>query len=154
VTSDNPYASDSFTIFTSGTAKSSTRVKRASATNERSESLTSPGFGVDSGAQDASKARSQELESWLKTVRARLGSGASANYPSRARRLQQEGTARLSVSIGQNGTILSVGLIQTSGHAALDEAALAGLRSLATVPAPPEGVGTTSVSIPVAFRLN
>ncbi|MDP6539648.1 MAG: TonB family protein [Planctomycetota bacterium] len=45
------------------------------------------------------------------------------DYPTRARRLGQEGTVTLRALVGRDGTVLEVATVESSGHAALDRAA-------------------------------
>jgi protein TonB len=62
----------------------------------------------------------------------------------------QSGVARVSLSVGPGGRIASAALAQSSGHAGLDQAALAAVRGIA-LPPPPNGrfAGT----IPIRFEL-
>ena len=46
------------------------------------------------------------------------------SYPIEARQLHEQGTVRLKVTIGENGNVEQVQVLQTSGHRILDDAAV------------------------------
>jgi TonB family protein len=58
------------------------------------------------------------------------------------------------VRIDAKGTILGANVSQSSGASSLDDAALAGILAVRVVDAPPKGTGDTSLSVPIAFRLD
>ena len=71
-----------------------------------------------------------------------------------ARRRRQQGTVLLSVRVGASGEPESVALARSSGSVALDEAALAAVRSWQFEPALQEGRPVASeVEIPIQFEL-
>ncbi len=77
-------------------------------------------------------------------------------YPLPARRRGQEGEALLAVSIAPDGTLATARIAQSSGHAALDRAALDGLHRAAAhgplvSPAPGNPL---DLEVPVRFRLD
>jgi periplasmic protein TonB len=76
-------------------------------------------------------------------------------YPARARARRQEGTTLVRFTVDRDGEVLRVALAEPSGHAALDEEALALLPRAAPLPAPPAGAGAGpfELVVPVQFRL-
>ena len=75
-------------------------------------------------------------------------------YPLSARRRGEQGTVLLKVLVTREGAAASVGVERTSGHAALDQAALEAVRKWRFAPArrgaePIE----SSVLVPIVFRL-
>lgn len=90
--------------------------------------------------------------SYLSIVRNRIE--AKKHYPPFARNLQQEGTVVLNVVIGSDGVIISSSLVNSSGYASLDRAALAAVQKVSPFPAPTGfGLGRMSVTIPLVFKL-
>lgn len=71
-------------------------------------------------------------------------------YPASARARGEEGTVLVAFRIDGGGRVLSASLARSSGHRALDEAALAMVERASPVPAPPAGTGTT-LTAPVRF---
>jgi protein TonB len=63
------------------------------------------------------------------------------------------GTASVSFTIDRSGRVLSARLIRSSGSAILDREAVALARRASPVPAPPAGIGrsTVNLSVPVRF---
>lgn len=76
-------------------------------------------------------------------------------YPQASRRLREQGTVRLDVSVSAEGSATSVRLRQSSGHARLDEAALATVKGWRFIPARRGGEAVVAeVIVPVEFRLD
>lgn len=71
------------------------------------------------------------------------------SYPIEARQLHEQGTVRLKVTIGKNGNVEQVHVLQTSGHRILDDAAV---RAVQSWKAQPQFAGRTLV-FPVHFSL-
>jgi protein TonB len=69
------------------------------------------------------------------------------SYPIEARQLREQGTVRLKVTIGKNGNVEQVQVLQTSGHHILDDAAV---RAVQSWKAQPQYAGRTVV-FPVHF---
>ena len=61
-------------------------------------------------------------------------------YPIAARRGHMEGIVVLRLRLGDDGRLLGVRLSRSSGHGVLDESALADVRGLETLPAPPDSI--------------
>jgi protein TonB len=71
-------------------------------------------------------------------------------YPPQAVAQGLEGTALVTVFFDPDGSVIAVRLERSSGHAILDDAALAAVRSLRTLP---QTVATETL-VPVRFRLD
>jgi protein TonB len=69
--------------------------------------------------------------------------------------MRLEGTVVVSVTIDAQGKIVKAVISTSSGHAVLDEAALAAITSLGSVPAPPSALEwtTKTVKIPSKYSL-
>ncbi len=76
-------------------------------------------------------------------------------YPPAAKAAGQQGTARVSFTLGRSGQVLSAGLGGSSGHSALDAETLAMVRRAQPFPAFPPDVkqSTMSFGAPVAFYI-
>jgi protein TonB len=75
-------------------------------------------------------------------------------YPVAARRLGLQGRVVLRVHVGVDGAALSVEVEESSGHAVLDEAAVAAVRGWTFEPAREGECPVESfVSVPIRFRL-
>jgi periplasmic protein TonB len=76
-------------------------------------------------------------------------------YPAKARRLQQEGTVLVHLTIGNDGAVTAARVAQSSGSQYLDEAALGAIRAGRCHPYEKAGI-TRSVEAnqPIAFNLN
>lgn len=76
-------------------------------------------------------------------------------YPSAARRLGLEGTVLLRVQVSASGAPQQVEIVQSSGIALLDEAALNAVKNWSFIPARRGDEPTAAaVEVPVRFRLN
>lgn len=76
-------------------------------------------------------------------------------YPPASKAAAQQGTARVSFTLGRGGQVLSASLGGSSGHSALDAETLAMVRRAQPFPAFPPDVnqGSMSFSAPVAFYI-
>jgi protein TonB len=75
-------------------------------------------------------------------------------YPSMSRRLGEEGTVRLRVKVGADGTALTVETERSSGFQRLDAAALDAVRRWRFVPARRGDVAIEAwVAVPIVFKL-
>ena len=76
-------------------------------------------------------------------------------YPPGAKAAGQQGTARVSFTLGRGGQVLSASLGGSSGHSALDSETLAMVRRAQPFPQFPPDVtlGSMSFSAPVAFYI-
>jgi protein TonB len=77
-------------------------------------------------------------------------------YPPSARRLRLEGTARVEFTIAANGDFMRIGVSESAGAAALDDAAVHTVRRLARFEPIPAAIGRRqwTVRVPIVFRLN
>ncbi|MCT7374936.1 energy transducer TonB family protein [Chelativorans salis] len=73
-------------------------------------------------------------------------------YPSGAARQGAAGAAALSITIDRRGRFSGAQLARSSGHAILDQEALAVARRAAPYPRPPEGVGDRTITFSVTLR--
>ena len=106
-------------------------------------SVPSSGAGSGAGA---------EYGRYLTALRQRIQE--SVRYPSSARRRGLAGTVSVEILILANGTIGDVTLLESSTHAALDDAALETIRALPRMPLPPElPARPLRVRVPVVFQM-
>lgn len=98
-------------------------------------------------SQGASAASSVSPASWRGTLLAHLN--RYKRFPGGA----NPGTVQVSFSIDRSGRVLSARLVSGSGDAALDEEAVSMIRRASPVPAPPAGLGgsTIALAVPVKF---
>lgn len=78
------------------------------------------------------------------------------DYPIAARRDRMQGVVMLRVRLARDGRILAVRLSQTSGHDMLDQAALASVQGLGSMPAPPREIpwdDARELPLPVTYEL-
>jgi len=79
---------------------------------------------------------------------------ASPRYPDTARREGLSGTAHVSLVVDETGGIRSVEIARSSGHADLDEAALAAAREWTFEPATRDGKPVPAkIVVPFEFKL-
>ena len=98
-----------------------------------------------SGASSASPAASA---SWRGSLIAHLN--RFKRFPNGA----SPGTVQVAFSIDRGGRVLSARLVRGSGDVALDEEAVAMIRRANPVPAPPDGIGGSSISLAVPVRFS
>ncbi len=76
-------------------------------------------------------------------------------YPGSARADRAEGKVVVKAVIDEDGSISDVGVFQSSGHIALDEAAVETMRQAAPVHLPhPLGQPRMTIKIPMSYRLD
>lgn len=92
-------------------------------------------------------------DNYLQMVRARIEK--NRQYPLVARKQGQEGQVLVRFVIADDGGLEEVKLKKSCGDRALDEAALAAVRSAAPFPAPPDEVfpGSATMRITIVFSL-
>ena len=73
-------------------------------------------------------------------------------YPLEARERGEEGIAKVAFSIDQNGHLLSIRIVQSTGSASLDEETLAMLTRADPMPKPPDGTPDSVLSFVVPVR--
>ncbi|MCC6007311.1 MAG: energy transducer TonB, partial [Rhodobacteraceae bacterium] len=111
---------------------------------------TGQAAGASGRAETATTDRSgsaQAMAVWGSQIRARV---------ERARRHPGtgSGTAVVAFTLSREGALLAVQVAQSSGHAALDRAALEAVRRAAPFPPAPDGIraAQSTFNLPVAFR--
>ncbi len=150
---ENPYADPNFSFSAAPRRQTEKRILSTSPLPSRSTENAKSQFGVEGGSKRADAEQTARLATWYRQVSAVLRQNAQRDYPKRAQRLRQQGTAQVHVMIDASGRITSVSLAAGSGHELLDRAALAGIRAVGSVPAPPAGWKPTALPVPVTFRL-
>ena len=106
--------------------------------------------GADAQASLSVGTEKSLLSKWGATIRARVERRKS--YPSAAGRAA--GTVTVALRVGPGGQLQSASVARSSGHPALDEAALAALRKAGPFPQAPKGLNkqSYSFSLPITFR--
>ncbi len=92
---------------------------------------------------------------WVRKVNLAISSRALRDYPRSALRAHLEGSVLLAVQVDIHGRLSGVAIQQSSGHAQLDQAALAAARALGELPAPPEALHgkLRPIRIPINYRV-
>ena len=112
---------------------------------EKQSIMTRPSMG---GAQSPAAAKSDESEGDFGekgvTTPAQIAGLTKPNYPSYSRRHGEEGTAIISVEILPNGKRGSIRLVNSSGYARLDEAAISAVQRATFIPAKADGEAVSS----------
>jgi protein TonB len=103
-----------------------------------------------SPGKTASAAPKAEIDAYRASLYARI-SGA-VRYPEAARERGAAGVAVVDFSFDATGRVTSASLAQSSGDAALDAEAVAGVRRASPLPPPPEGA-PRAYAIPLRYRL-
>ncbi|EXJ14202.1 energy transducer TonB family protein [Imhoffiella purpurea] len=106
------------------------------------------GSGRGQGSGSGSKGTANyygKLAAWLNRHK---------RYPSRARRLRQEGTVRVTFTIDRSGRVLSHRIASSSGHALLDQEVKALIRRASPLPAIPPGMSQSQLTVTVPIRFN
>lgn len=77
-------------------------------------------------------------------------------YPALALQNAWQGTARVNMTIGPDGTIKGARVVQTSGHAVLDDEAVHKVIKLSGLPRPPSVLRGREfrLAVPVSFRID
>jgi len=80
---------------------------------------------------------------------------ANKDYPAECKKHKQQGAVVVKFTIGRDGQLLASTIKQSSGHALLDQAALATLARAAPFPPIPDFVGreTLSIAVPIDYAL-
>lgn len=91
-----------------------------------------------------------QSSTWTKQVHSLVRDNFS--YPRSAMVRKEQGQATVRVSLAADGNITGVTLTKSSGSEILDREAVRIAQKVKRFPAPPSG--TTSVSLPISFRLD
>ncbi|MCO6050449.1 TonB family protein [Mesorhizobium sp. RP14(2022)] len=100
-----------------------------------------------SQAQRAPRAPQVSPARWQGQVVARI-----RQFTRRPAGLQGEGTASVSFTINDSGAITSARVARSSGDPEIDAVAVAIVQRASPVPAPPEGIATRRLSVPVRVK--
>jgi periplasmic protein TonB len=94
------------------------------------------------------------IATWRSIVTAKLKS--AQRYPARASARNEQGTVTVTFVLNRNGNVLSRNVVRSSGHAELDQEALAMITRAAPFPPfPPSITGETiNLPVPIQFRLH
>ncbi len=125
---------------TSGSGGGSAGIDTGGAGGSGIESADSPGgTGVGTYKADIDPTLMQQVQ---------------VSYPAAARRLGQEGTVKVLVEVGSDGTVVSDRVYASSGHPLLDSAALEAVKKARFFPALKGGRPVVArILVPVRFRL-
>ncbi|MFN4276855.1 MAG: energy transducer TonB [Ferrovibrio sp.] len=118
----------------------------AAAAPSHQSSADQPALAQQTLAQQAMPPYAPILLDWL---------GRHRDYPRAARLRRQEGMPRIGITLDTSGRILALTLVESSGFALLDEAALDMARRAAPFPPPqlPRGTDRATFIVPVLFAL-
>ena len=107
----------------------------------------------DAGASLGEGQRQRLMADWAGRIRARID--RVRTYPKAAQTARLQGTVTLRLDVGADGRLVAVGISESSGHAVLDEAALAAVRRAGRLPAAPKGLtgARHGFILPLVFRL-
>jgi protein TonB len=75
-------------------------------------------------------------------------------YPAAARAAHEEGSAMVNFTVSRSGQVSSLSLIRSSGHASLDNEALAAIRRAQPLPTFPPEITQSAMSFPVPFSFS
>ncbi len=115
------------------------------------------GSGGGQGGMGVGPGSAQGLaRSWLQGVGNLIFSNAARHYPAKARQAHIEGTVALAITIDGLGKITQVQIKRSSGHDVLDQAALAAVQAIHSVPAPPARLQwqPRALTLPIVYRLH
>ncbi|TXD36766.1 TonB family protein [Lujinxingia vulgaris] len=111
----------------------------------------SAGAGLPASKNDTDALRAAYLQRLVPDIAGRHF------YPRNARRLGLEGRVLVALTIDAHGDIVALDIYRSSGHLALDDAALTALRRLPRLPPPPPALLTRDrlrVIVPMNYRLS
>ena len=140
-------------------SEASTGTTRSVGRTTRS-SRVGAGSSQSSSKQARTVASSKTLGSGLGPWATRIGrlllKRARRAYPFAARKNRLEGIVHIAFQINSQGALQTVSIKKSSGSPLLDQAALASVRQIGRVPAPPGVSGSFKKSfvLPVSYRLN
>jgi protein TonB len=103
-------------------------------------------------ARSGSAVAAQALLTYRQTLAAHLQ--RFKQYPHAARAAHEEGSAMVTFTVNRSGQVSGVNLIRSSGHASLDNEALAAIRRAQPLPPFPPEITQSSMSFPVPFSFS
>lgn len=94
-----------------------------------------------------------DVRNWQSRVMRHLAQ--RRQYPRGASQRREQGVATVRFSIGRGGEVLSAKLVQSSGYAQIDEAAIALVHRSSPLPAPPAGLPSAMLTLtaPIEYRI-
>lgn len=140
--------------FASSKTKANQPVSENSNNNAvKTENSTSEGSETQVAQRISKSALRGILRGYYKNLNSLMST--RRDYPRSARRLGLEGTVLVEMVIDHRGQILSVKLVQSSGHQVLDQAAIAQVHKIGKVPSIPNQIKRNSMTfrIPFEYRL-
>jgi protein TonB len=98
--------------------------------------------------------RASTIATWRSIVQSKIKS--AQRYPARASARNEQGTVTVAFVLNRNGIVLSRNVVRSSGHAELDQEALAMIARAAPFPPfPPSITGETlNLPVPIEFKLH
>jgi periplasmic protein TonB len=112
---------------------------------------SAPRTASASKAATSPAASAAEAAAWRSAWSAALS--LNRHYPEAARARGEQGTVRLSLTIGRSGHVMSAHIVSSSGFATLDQAALEMARNASVQPLPPEMGSSVSLTVPVRYSI-
>lgn len=109
------------------------------------------GFVLSPLANNA-HAQNYDLGTWGEMVYDAFAS--KQRYPKKALDSKLEGTVKVEVTVGQNGSIIGFKINQSSGHNVLDGSVLMILNRINPLPPLPEGLSSFNFKIPLRFNMD
>lgn len=125
--------------------------------SKRPSAETPPAAQPAQSAPRPSPPSGGQAESAIADYRAAVRNGIEQNkrYPRRERRRRHQGRSVVAFTIGRDGSIAALRVVESSGVPSLDDAAMAAVRKIdGRFPIPPEtGREQWRFSVPIVFRL-
>lgn len=113
-----------------------------------------PAVPAPSSETEAAVPAPQEPHAPVRLSAPKFRNRTAPTYPAQALRDEMEGTVRLKLLIGAEGTVQDASLLRSSGHRLLDQAALAAARTWELEPAQQNGTPVPAwAEVDVPFRL-
>ncbi|MEM6961880.1 MAG: energy transducer TonB [Myxococcota bacterium] len=93
---------------------------------------------------------------WMTAVNRAIGTRAGRSYPRSARRAGLQGTVIVAIDVVPSGAIRGVTVLRSSTHPILDEAAVAAVRAVGSLPPPPAIFNRRGrpLTMPIAYRID
>ena len=124
-----------------------------------SQAVSAPSVSVDTPSSDAPTVVQRRLSrSELRGLQRGYYSELNQimrrerSYPRSARRRGLEGTVLVELVVDARGRLIKASVIRSSGHEVLDQAALADVRKMKSLPKPPKALKRRSVKLHIPFE--
>jgi periplasmic protein TonB len=131
------------------------RVEPAAAAPPAAPAAAAPAPATPSpAARPAATPSGSAAPSWERALLAHIA--RFKHYPPDAERRGWSGVAVVRFALRRDGSLVAISLLQSSGHASLDDAATESIRRAAPLPSPPESVPgqTITLDLPLRFSLD